>query len=776
MVAFLDRLVNLVSGLGTTKDKSVSTAFALTLISPAELEAAYRTDWIAHKIVKVPAWDMTREWRNWQADEQAIEALEDAERVLRVRDKVACALERARLYGGAGIYVGLAGSERPELPLNVGAVRKGQIEYLHVLSRWELTAGEIDRDPLSPFYGEPRWYEIAGAHQTGVRIHPSRIVRFVGNALPNALAISDGWGDSVLQVVYDAVQNASSAQQHVASLIPEAKVDVISVPGLSDHLSTPEGTARVISRFSTAALIKSMHGLTLLEGGPESESEVWNQKQIQFGQFPALMQQFLQVAAGAADIPVTRLLGQSPAGLNATGDADIRNYYDGIAARQNNELRPTIDRLDEILIRHALGERPREVYYEWAPLWQLSEKERADIGLIRAQTDHIYATDATVPGPVLEQAIRNRLIESGEYPGIEGAYQDFDEGLLEKEPEDAGGPGEPGIVGEADPGSLPQRRLALMGDTFEEEKHPRDPEGKFAAKGAAGAGAAGGERLSVVGGKPAGGIPLRYDAESKLWSGEGVSAARLKALAIPPGWQNVRLSHDEVADLQVLAQDSKGRPQYRYSEAFAASKKAEKFERVGQLAAKMGDIHRATEADVAKGSDTAAAVRLMAVTGMRPGGDEDTQAKVKAYGATTLLKSHVRVEGDTVHYAFTGKKGVHIENKVKDKALAAHIAARLKQDDGDRLFQTDAGKANAYVKKASGGDFKSKDLRTAKANEIAHRLVASMPVPTTAKERAAAMNQVGDVVSSQLGNTRSVALADYINPAVFSRWGSTDGK
>ncbi len=67
-----------------------------------------------------------------------------------------------------------------------------------------------------------------------------------------------------------------------------------------------------------------------------------------------MVRTFLQVAAGAADIPVTRLLGQSPAGLSATGDSDTRNYYDMIAARQELDLRPQLERLDR-LIAHSEG-------------------------------------------------------------------------------------------------------------------------------------------------------------------------------------------------------------------------------------------------------------------------------------------------------------------------------------------------------------------------------------------------------------------------------------
>jgi hypothetical protein len=430
--AIRDRLVNLVTGLGTVgKDKNASTLHSLLLLTKDQLEAMYRSDWLPRKIIDIPAQDMTREWRGWQADEKAIEKLEEVERTMRVREKVYAALLRARLYGGAGLYLGLNRNERPELPLNIETVKAGSLAYIHVLNRWELTAGDMDMDPQSPTFGEPLWYDLPNNWERGLRIHPSRIIRFVGAPLPDPLTTKEPWGDSILQIVYEAVMNASSSQQHTASLFPEAKVDVISVPGLSDHLSTEQGTARITDRFTKANLIKSLHGLMLLENGPEGEAEVWNQKQIDFSQFPELLNQFLQVAAGAADIPVTRLLGQSPAGLNATGESDIRNYYDGISSRQETELAPALERLDEIVIRSALGSRPDDVWYEWNPLWQMTEKEKVDVEKVRADTFSVYARDATVPSAVLETTIKNSLIESGNFPGVEKAYEEFEKGQLD---------------------------------------------------------------------------------------------------------------------------------------------------------------------------------------------------------------------------------------------------------------------------------------------------------------------------------------------------------
>lgn len=429
-----DRLQNLVSGLGTSKDKRIAHTFGLNMISAVELAAMHRSDWLARKIVDIIPHDMTREWRLWQAKGSNTKAkseeerqgqigpIEDEESRLGVRQKIADALQKARLFGGAGIVIGTG--EAPESELRPDTIRKGGLLYLNVLSRQELGEEDLDTDVLSPFFRQPKFYTVTGARSGRVRVHPSRIVRFIGAPILDQTTAPDSWGDSVLQVVYDAVQNAASTQDHIASLIPEAKVDVIKVPGLSDHLSTAETTARLTSRFTYAATMKSQFNMLLLEGDGQT-GESWEQKELGFGQLPELMRQFLQIASGAADIPVTRLLGESPAGLNSTGESDIRNYYDNVSARQELELRPALTRLDELLIRSALGLRPAEIYYEWAPLWQLSEKERAEIQRLKTEAAEKDADMGLIPLPALARARANQLVEDGVYPGLEAAIEEF---------------------------------------------------------------------------------------------------------------------------------------------------------------------------------------------------------------------------------------------------------------------------------------------------------------------------------------------------------------
>lgn len=413
-----DTLVNLVSGLGTVRDKSTAAAFGLVLLDKGQIDNAYRADWIARKIVDIPAFDETREWRDWQAEKDEIEKIEAEEARLGLQAKVAKARTLSRLYGGSAIFIGTGDADtmselRPE------RVGRGGIKYLHVFSRHEMIAGELEQDPLSPWYGEPKKYTLAGA-TTMVDIHPSRVVRFVGAEMPDRVLAYDGWGDSVLQAVYDAVIQAGSAAAAIAAMLQEAKVDVVKVPGFMEGLATEEYRSRILTRYSLANTGKSITNTLMLDGDEE-----WSSKQLSFQTLPEVLNTYLQIASGAADIPATRMLGQSPGGLQSTGKSDERNYYDRIGAGQNLQLRPALARLDEALIRSALGSRPDAIHYTWAPLWQMTEVEKADIALKKAQAVKAIADTGLIPDQAFARSVQNMFVEDGTFPGLDAALEEF---------------------------------------------------------------------------------------------------------------------------------------------------------------------------------------------------------------------------------------------------------------------------------------------------------------------------------------------------------------
>ncbi|MCO5085141.1 MAG: DUF1073 domain-containing protein [Rhizobiaceae bacterium] len=391
------------------------------MLTDLDLLNAYRGSWLPRKIVDIPALDSTRKWRDWQAEADQIEKIEEEEKRLGLKAKVYEARVKARLFGGAAIYIA-TGDRDPSQELKAERIKTGGIKFLTVLARRGLNPGEIETDPESPHYGQPKVY-VLSSDTRQVDIHPSRLVRFVGapfpdDEVPDAL-MNRGWGDSVLASTLGAIKNADGTAANVASLVFEAKIDVVKVPQLMASLSSPEYRSRLFDRFAHAAFRKGNLGTLILD-----MEEEYQQKSATFQTLPDVMDRFLQIVAGAADIPLTRLLGTSPGGLNSTGEADTRNYYDRIASMQSIEMTPAMQLLDECLIRSALGSRPPEVHYIWSSLWQISDKERSEIGKAIAETISTLTNTGLYPQEALATAGATALTEQSILPGLEGAIED----------------------------------------------------------------------------------------------------------------------------------------------------------------------------------------------------------------------------------------------------------------------------------------------------------------------------------------------------------------
>lgn len=419
---FVDSLKNFVANLNTGRDKASGAGYYEKTIDDAMLSNAYRYNWLPKKIVDIPALDSVRKWRNWQADKDQISLIEAEEKRLGLRAKVRSALQKARLFGGAGIYISIKGQSDPSLPLTAEMVKQGGIDFLTVIPRRVLTAVDIETDPASKQYGKPRLYRI-GSNLGQVDIDPSRIVAFIGNPLPDEelqAGVEYGWGDSVLAAALDACTNADATLVNIVSLIYEAKVDVLGIPNLGEIMADAESRSALVERVRLAAMLKGNNGMLIRDS-----EESYDSKSFAFSNLDNIGNLMLQVVSGAADIPATRLLGQSPGGLNASGNTELKNYYDSVQSIQELDIAPAMAILDECLIRSALGSRPPEVFYNWAPLWQVTETERAANGKMVADTIKTLSDTGLFPEDALSQAAENALTEWGVLPGLESAMQEI---------------------------------------------------------------------------------------------------------------------------------------------------------------------------------------------------------------------------------------------------------------------------------------------------------------------------------------------------------------
>lgn len=429
-----DGLINVLTGRGTTVDRTAHNFWFRRFADQTQVEQAYLASWLHRKIVDIPAQDMTRAGRDWDATDGEIEKIEAEEKRLGYWPKLREALRLSRLGGGA-ILIGLGDDPTKPLPEKVGP---GAVQYLTVFSRYQLTLGVLETDLASPLFGEPRYFEITGIAGQ-VRIHPSRMVCFNGLPIPAITGSTSDedrfWGMSVVEACDDAVSQATAACAGFAALIDEAKIDVYKFKGTADVLSQPNGEATMRSRVEATNTGKSIHRAVILDADDE-----WEQRQLTLTGVRDVIVTYDARVAGAADIPATRLFGKSPDGQNSTGESDLANYFQAVGAKQEMDLRPVMERLDAATLPSA-GVKA-DLTWSFSPLAVLTEQQQAEIENKEADTISKLANVGLIPESALAKAVQNRLIESQRFPGLQDAIEEA-EAAGEELPDD---PAELGIV------------------------------------------------------------------------------------------------------------------------------------------------------------------------------------------------------------------------------------------------------------------------------------------------------------------------------------------
>jgi len=423
-----DGLENLMANLNTGHDKRAHSRFVnnVRLSSNGggainqEINNLYRTNWIAGKVVDIIPNDMTREWRTHTAeDPKLLELLAAEEKKFQVPFLFNEAHKWGRLYGTAAIILAVDDGQEPDQPLDMDRVRPGSLRHMKVVDRsmlYQDLSVALTLDPLDPNFGMPEHYRLQHSHNT--LIHNSRVLRFDGVKLPHYEMQHNGYmGDSVLDRIYDVIIDFCTATTGASSMIYNMNVDVFTVEGLMNLLQNAEGEELIKKRFALIGLMKSFNNAVVIDS-----KEQYVTRTHTFSGLPDLIEKFSKILAAATDIPATRLLGSAPGGLNATGESDLRNYYDNVRARQVNEYGPKLDILDKLFARNLGLANDIELTYEFNPLRSLSEEERATVEKTRADRDGIYLLN----GAVDEATVARDLEANGTYSNISKDITDPD--------------------------------------------------------------------------------------------------------------------------------------------------------------------------------------------------------------------------------------------------------------------------------------------------------------------------------------------------------------
>jgi len=370
-------------GLGAQNVLSDSTyIFDLLTRNRMKLEAMYRGSWIVGAAVDAVAEDMTRSGINIKGsdDPEAIQQMQSKLTRLGVWHSMLETIKWGRLYGGAVAMIVIDGQD-PSTPLNIDTVGKDQFRGLKVFDRWQLQPSIQNMVTEGVDYGLPESYRVISNIATGqvsdLQIHHSRVIRQIGIQLPAMQAMTEEWwGESVIERMYDRLVSFDAATSGAANLIQKAHLRTVQIDKLREVLAAGgKAEENLLSMFHHMRMLQTSEGLTLLD-----KEDTFAAHSYSFSGLSDMILQFGQQIAGATGIPLVRLFGQSPAGLNSTGESDLRMYYDNVAAQQESRLRDGMMKVLRVMHKSLFGTpAPDNFDFDFVPLWQTSTKERADI-------------------------------------------------------------------------------------------------------------------------------------------------------------------------------------------------------------------------------------------------------------------------------------------------------------------------------------------------------------------------------------------------------------
>lgn len=407
-----DSWQNAITGLGMAlRDKMKSMEFAGTArISPDVLEALYHEDDLVALLCDTISEEMLRNGFDVkiQSDEPSDVVLEQEEEIgtaieeLEVIPKFIEAMVWARLYGGAAIIPVLDdGSDKEDLaePLNEDQIR--EIESLNVIEGRYMTPVRWYDDPAEKNYGRPSTFQVSppGIGTSGGmtrEIHESRMILFDGTRVSmNRRLRNRGFSDSVVQRSYETIKSFATGWQSVGHLMSDSNQAVFSIEGLIDMIAS-EDSDLITRRMQVVDMGRSVARAIAID----ADKEKFERHTTNFSNLDKILQMFVLRLSSAFRMPATVTMGQSPAGENATGDADFRWFYDKTATSQTHYLKPKLRRLIKLLLVSKEGPTDGEEPSKWTitfrPLWRMTPSEEAEMRNKQADTDVKYIQEGVL--------------------------------------------------------------------------------------------------------------------------------------------------------------------------------------------------------------------------------------------------------------------------------------------------------------------------------------------------------------------------------------------
>ena len=352
------------------------------------MNSLYRNHWIIRRIIDTVAKDMVKNWIEFTSGitPEETDRLNRFIRSINLKQKLIEGLIWGRLYGGAAGLMVIDGDENLEEPLDLNKVAPNSFKGLIILDRWSgiYPYMETVSDLGSSDFGLPEYYAISDPQvgmnpedqSASIRIHHSRIVRFIGDELPLWEKMAESyWGASVIERIFDELKKRDNTSWNIASLVFLANLRVMKMSDFGQLLATTNSRSKksLYQTLQAQSMLMSNMGIYVMD--KEDDLQTF---QYSFSGLDEIYDKFMLDIAGAANIPATRLYGRSPAGMNSTGEGEETNYNNDIEQEQENQLRHILDKIFAVAAVSELGYLPDDIDFNFLPIETPSQKEMAE--------------------------------------------------------------------------------------------------------------------------------------------------------------------------------------------------------------------------------------------------------------------------------------------------------------------------------------------------------------------------------------------------------------
>lgn len=384
-VTHQDTYSNVLARLGSGTDNIVNagTYIATPLDDGGQLlTTLYRYNWVVRNLVEAVPNDIIKKWFKVKTSlpPTELDKLDLTFRQTNLRNRLNEGMRWGRLYGGALAIIIVAGQEdNLDEPLNYDYIMPGSFKGLYVLDRYRCNPEfEMDEDPTSSNFGKPIYYQIYDTNtDLNVRVHHSKVLRFLGRPLPILERQRElQWGSSEVEAVYRELLKRDSASENIASLIFKANLSVYKIPDLDQifAMNSVQAQQRFWNLIESISTIESNMGVRLLN--KDDDVQYLN---YSFNGIKDVYEGIMMDLSGACKIPATKLFGRSPAGMNATGESDLQNYYDFIDEVRESQFREHITSILPIVALSTWGKIPEDLDFEFEEMASLNESEKTQI-------------------------------------------------------------------------------------------------------------------------------------------------------------------------------------------------------------------------------------------------------------------------------------------------------------------------------------------------------------------------------------------------------------